>query len=73
MSNTEDVKKIIETENKEWIESLDYIYQSQGSERVTEMLRKLQIRSQELGINIPFTANTPYINTIPQIKNTLYP
>lgn len=73
MSNTEDVKKIRETENKEWIESLDYIYQSQGSERVTEMLRKLQIRAQELGINIPFTANTPYINTIPLIKQPVYP
>lgn len=73
MSNNEDIKKIRETENKEWIESLDYIYQSQGSERVTELLRKLQIRAQELGINIPFTANTPYINTIPLKKQPVYP
>ena len=70
---SEDLKKIRETENNEWIESLDYIYQSQGSDRVTELLRKLQIRAQELGINIPFTANTPYINTIPVSKQPVYP
>ncbi len=70
---SEDIKKIREIENNEWIESLDYIYQSQGSERVTELLRKLQIRAQEHGINIPFTANTPYINTIPLNKQPVYP
>ncbi len=70
---SEDIKKIREIENNEWIESLDYIYQSQGSERVTELLRKLQIRAPAHGINIPFTANTPYINTIPLNKQPVYP
>ncbi|HQY50989.1 MAG TPA: pyruvate dehydrogenase (acetyl-transferring), homodimeric type [Ignavibacteria bacterium] len=60
-------------ENKEWIESLDYIFQTQGPERVTEILRKLQIRSQKYGIRIPFTANTPYINTIPVESQPVYP
>ncbi len=40
MSN-EDTKKIKEIENKEWLESLDYILQTQGPKRVTELLRKL--------------------------------
>lgn len=62
-----------DAENKEWIESLDYIFQTQGPERVTEILRKLQIRSQKYGIKIPFTANTPYINTIPVEAQPVYP
>jgi pyruvate dehydrogenase E1 component len=77
MSNTEetreDIKKIKEIENNEWLESLDFIYQSQGGERVSELLRKLQIHAQELGIKIPFTANTPYINSIPADKQPVYP
>ncbi|MDQ3019608.1 MAG: pyruvate dehydrogenase (acetyl-transferring), homodimeric type [Bacteroidota bacterium] len=76
MSN-EEIKKLNETENalenKEWLESLDYILQSQGPERVTELLRKLQIYAQEHGVKIPFTANTPYINTIPADKQSVYP
>ncbi|MEP7145607.1 MAG: pyruvate dehydrogenase (acetyl-transferring), homodimeric type, partial [bacterium] len=66
-------KKIKEIENKEWLESLDYILQTQGSERVTELLKKLQIRAQEKGVKIPFTANTPYINTIPPDKQPVFP
>lgn len=70
---TEDIKKQSELENKEWLESLDYILQNQGPERVTELLRKLQIYAQEHGVKIPFTANTPYINTIPADKQPVYP
>lgn len=66
-------KEINELENKEWLESLDYILQTQGSKRVTELLRKLQIYAQEHGVKIPFTANTPYINTIPADKQPVYP
>ncbi len=68
-----DDKKLNEIENKEWIESLDYILQTQGSERVTELLKKLQIRAQEKGVKIPFSANTPYINTIPADKQPVFP
>lgn len=70
---TEDIKKQSELENKEWLESLDYILHNQGPERVTELLRKLQIYAQEHGVKIPFTANTPYINTIPADKQPVFP
>ena len=52
-------------ENREWIESLDYVFENQGPERVRELLRLLQTRAQERGADFPFSANTPYINTIP--------
>ena len=73
MNNNEELNKLIETENKEWLESLDYIWKSQGPERVTELLKKLQIRAQGLGVKIPFTANTPYINSIPVSKQPVFP
>ena len=73
MKISEELKKLQETENKEWLESLEYILKSQGPERVTELLKKLQIRAQGLGVKIPFTANTPYINTIPVSKQPVFP
>ena len=60
-------------ENREWLESLDYVYQNQGPDRVLELLRLLQIRTQQHGIHIHFTANTPYINTIPVEEQLAFP
>ncbi|MDH4006721.1 MAG: pyruvate dehydrogenase (acetyl-transferring), homodimeric type [Desulfuromonadales bacterium] len=64
---------LLDIENSEWRESLDYVLQTQGEERVRELLRLLQVRAQEQGVSIPFTANTPYINTIPRDKQPVYP
>ena len=72
MSSEDNIKQT-ELENKEWLESLDYILQNQGPDRVTELLRKLQIYAQQQGVKIPFTANTPYINTIPADKQAVFP
>jgi pyruvate dehydrogenase E1 component len=63
----------IESENREWLESLDYVHKSQGPERVRELLRRLQIRAQQQGIATSFTANTPYINTIPVERQPAFP
>jgi len=62
-----------ELENKEWLESLDNVYESQGAERVCELLRRLQLRAQQNCVDINFTANTPYINTIPVGRQPAYP
>ena len=62
-----------EVENAEWRESLDYVLNEQGPERVRQLLRLLQTRAQERGVSIPFTANTPYINTIPRDQQPVYP
>ncbi len=72
----EDTKKIsqeIEYENKEWLESLDYIYENEGPDRVRELLRRLQGRAIERGVHFHFTANTPYINTIPVVRQPVFP
>ncbi len=65
--------EIDEIENREWRESLEYVIQSRGPERVKELLRQLQIHLQEKGVEFPFSANTPYINTIPRSKQVPFP
>ncbi|NUQ82802.1 MAG: pyruvate dehydrogenase (acetyl-transferring), homodimeric type [Bacteroidetes bacterium] len=64
---------INEIENLEWMQSLDYVLQNGGPERVIEILKLLNIRSRQSGVQIPFTANTPYINTIPREKQPPFP
>ncbi len=71
--NSQESKNLLDIENKEWRESLDYVLKEQGPERVRQILRQLQIRAQEQGVSIPFTANTPYINTIPQTRQPNFP
>ena len=61
------------TETREWRESLDYVLQQSGPERVARLLRELQVHARKAGVDIPFTANTPYINTIPADKQPPFP
>jgi pyruvate dehydrogenase E1 component len=63
----------IASENREWIESLDYVLANQGPERVIELMRLLQVRAQAQGAHFHFTANTPYINTIPVERQPAFP
>ena len=71
MSNDKNFE-INELETKEWLYSLDYVLEHGGPERVKELLQQLQIRAHKAGISIPFTANTPYINTIVPDSAKLY-
>ena len=72
MSNDKNLD-INELETKEWLYSLDYVLEQGGPERVKELLQQLQIRAHKAGISIPFTANTPYINTIPREEQPPFP
>jgi pyruvate dehydrogenase E1 component len=73
MSDSNKDLETIEQETKEWLYSLDYVLEHGGPERVTELLQQLQIRAHKAGVKIPFTANTPYINTIPREKQPPFP
>ncbi len=73
MKNENHLAEIQEIETKEWLYSLDYVLEHGGPERVREILQQLQIRAHKAGISIPFTANTPYINTIPREKQPPFP
>ncbi len=54
--------EVIET--REWLDSLDYVMQTGGAERVERLLQQLRIHAQRDGVRLPYKANTPYINTI---------
>jgi len=60
-------------ETREWIESLDYVLETGGPERARDLLAQLQIHAKQHDVEIPFSANTPYINTIPADKQPPYP
>src|SRR3954462_910213 len=60
-------------ETQEWIESLEDVLEREGPERVGQLLVQLQETAYRKGIKLPFTANTPYINTIPHDEQPPYP
>ncbi len=62
-----------ELETKEWLESIDYVIENGGPERVRNLLHEIQKRVYQAGIKLPFSANTPYINTIPAEEQPVYP
>jgi pyruvate dehydrogenase E1 component len=68
-----DVRELEALETREWLESLDYVLQHGGPARVGRLLRELGIHAQKNGVKLPFTANTPYINTIHPSEEVPYP
>ena len=66
-------QEIKDIETREWLYSLDYVFEHGGPERVRELLQQLHIRAHKAGVEMPFSANTPYINTIPREKQSPFP
>ena len=60
-------------ETREWLDSLDAVLQVNGPARVSELLRDLSAHASERGVRQPFTANTPYLNTIHVSQQPVYP
>src|SRR3712207_3259212 len=75
MRNTapKDAAELEATETREWLEWLDYVLQSGGPARVSRLLRELTDHARRSGVKQPFTANTPYINTIPPSEQPPFP
>jgi pyruvate dehydrogenase E1 component len=66
-------RNIEDVEIQEWLESLDSVLESSGPEVATEILERLRAHATVAGIDLPFTANTPYANTIPARLEPLFP
>jgi pyruvate dehydrogenase E1 component len=60
-------------EFQEWVESFDEVVHEEGQDQAITLLDRLRAHAQSLGIALPFTANTPYINTIPAEKQPIFP
>lgn len=69
----ETVSGIDRGELEEWYESLDDVLHRYGPQKLKELLIHLQERAYQRGVRIPFTANTPYINTIHHEDQPPYP
>jgi pyruvate dehydrogenase E1 component len=68
-----DVSGIAQDELEEWFESLDDVLVRYGPQRLQELLVNLQERAYLRGVTLPFTANTPYVNTISADEQPRYP
>ena len=66
-------KEHYDIENKEWLESLEYLIQHEEPERVREILALLQNKAHKEGITFRCPGNTPYINSISPRKELPYP
>jgi pyruvate dehydrogenase E1 component len=60
-------------ETREWLDSMDYILRHRGRERALSLLEKLELHVSQSGVKVPFTAGTPYINTIPAEQQPPFP
>ncbi|HBA35065.1 MAG TPA: pyruvate dehydrogenase (acetyl-transferring), homodimeric type, partial [Gammaproteobacteria bacterium] len=52
-------------ETQEWLDALEAVIAEEGVERAHYLLEKLIDKSRRSGANLPYSANTAYINTIP--------
>jgi pyruvate dehydrogenase E1 component len=68
-----DAAELDATETREWLDSLDYVLQSGGPAKVTRLLRELTVHARQNGVKMPFSANTPYLNTISADEQLLMP
>jgi pyruvate dehydrogenase E1 component len=60
-------------ETREWLDSMDYILRHRGRERALSLLERLELHVKQAGVRLPFTATTPYINTIPVEQQPPFP
>jgi pyruvate dehydrogenase E1 component len=61
-------------ETREWLDSLDYVLAQGGPERAGRLLQQLALHARrEAGINLPFSATTPYQNTIASRQQPPFP
>src|SRR5580704_8642439 len=61
-------------ETREWLDSLDYVLAEGGPERAGRLLQQLSLHAKRAaGVNLPFTATTPYQNTIAAVQQPPFP
>jgi pyruvate dehydrogenase E1 component len=61
-------------ETREWLDSLDYVLSKGGPDRAGRLLQQLALHARRAaGVNLPFTATTPYQNTIPVRQQPPFP
>ena len=60
-------------ETREWLDSLEYVLETSGSDRAAYLCERLRDRLAKWGACLPPPINTPYVNTIPPSHEPPYP
>ena len=60
-------------ETLEWLGALAGVIENEGAERAHFLIEKLIAEAREEGIDIPYSATTEYVNTIPVERQPIYP
>ncbi|MDR1646781.1 MAG: pyruvate dehydrogenase (acetyl-transferring), homodimeric type [Zoogloeaceae bacterium] len=60
-------------ETREWVEALAAVIEREGADRAHYLIETLVATARERGAEIPYSANTEYINTIPPDQQPRYP
>src|SRR6267143_1690865 len=56
-------------ETREWVDAIDSVIANEGVDRARFLLENLIGRMRRAGADLPFSATTPYVNTIPVSAN----
>lgn len=52
-------------ETQEWLDALESVLQAAGDEKAHFIIEKLIDKARRSGVNLPYSANTAYVNSIP--------
>ncbi len=60
-------------ETQEWHDALDGVIDNEGADRAHYLIERMIEQAREEGIDLPYSATTEYINTIPVDRQPKYP
>ena len=60
-------------ETREWQDALTGVIANEGTERAHFLIEQMIAKAREAGIDIPYSATTEYVNTIPTDQQPQYP
>ena len=60
-------------ETQEWLEALEAVIEVEGIERCHFLIEQLVKEARRSGVNLPYSANTSYVNTIPPNREAYTP
>jgi pyruvate dehydrogenase E1 component len=60
-------------ETREWLEALDSVLEFEGTDRAEQLLDSLLTEGRRKHVPVPYSAATPYLNTIPPQRELPYP
>jgi pyruvate dehydrogenase E1 component len=55
-------------ETREWVDALDSVMTFEGADRTFFLLEEVIAEARRKGAPVPYSATTPYLNTIPPDK-----